>query len=224
MPFFTAERMTEAPLTGRAAMISASSDAGSVSVRQNRMSVSKEMIVRRRRRGTFSSTARAARCAFCSSASMLPLVSRSTATSRETPSSAPRAKTEIGPRPPVLAHLEGGLGQVGHHLPRRIRDGDGHVDEVELRLEDHRRRRLPWRVRGPGRGGEEPDRDRPRPSLHDGLIEEAAYSIANRGPARSRRRLRPPYPCSPSTRSASTLRMAPLRAAKRTMRRAKPGA
>jgi hypothetical protein len=96
IPFFTAERMTDAPLTGRAAMMSASSDGGSASGRQNRMSVSKDMMMRRRTLGTFSSTARAARCAFCSSASMLPLVSRSSATSRDTPSSAPREKTEIG--------------------------------------------------------------------------------------------------------------------------------
>ena len=87
--------------------------------------------MRRRSRGTFSSTARAARCAFCISASMLPLVSRTSATSRGIPSSAPRAKTETGREPPVLADLEGGIGQVGDGLPGSIRHGDRDIDEVE---------------------------------------------------------------------------------------------
>ena len=115
--FATAERITDAPLAGRAAMMSASSSVGSVSGRQKRMSVSKDMMMRRRSRGTFSSTARAARCAFCSSASMLPLVSRSRATSSAIPSSAPREKTEMGRGNPSSRTSNADSGRSATTLP-----------------------------------------------------------------------------------------------------------
>src|SRR5207248_2556732 len=63
-----------------------------------------------------------------------------------------------------------------------------------------------------GGGGKGKDR-----SAHDGYDAgrrtAAALSTRKRGPARSRRRLRPTYPCSPSTSSASTSRIAALRSA-----------
>jgi hypothetical protein len=145
--FATAERITDAPLTGRAAMMSASSSVGSVSGRQNRMSVSNDMMMRRRSRGHLlqHGQGRALR--------VLQLRVHAAAgveeqghVERHSLVGAAREDRD-GPRVSVFAHLESGLGKIGHHLPGRIRDGHGDVDEVELRLEDGRRRRAAARPR-----------------------------------------------------------------------------
>ncbi len=117
MPAKTAERMADAPLGGRAATMSDSRDMGSASVRQKRMSVSKEMTERRRSLGIFSSTASAARWALWSSAVMLPLVSRRSATSRAAPSSPGCEKTDTGRGRPSSRTSNADAGRSGTTRP-----------------------------------------------------------------------------------------------------------